>query len=78
MNYYNATTNSSAVAMHKTAAPAVVSRNQVAQSFHIQSRDSALTGKKDSLKQKDAVPFVNRQRQSSPQQGIVTVDLKKE
>lgn len=82
MNYYNATTNSTALASHKTpSAPAVASGNQGIQGGSLgslaKSQDSALTSKKDSLKQKETAPFVNRQR-GTPQQGMVAVDLKKE
>lgn len=80
VNYYNATVNSNALASHKTLAPAVTSAVQVAQGAQgaLVKKDSALAGKKDSLKQKEAAPFVNRHRPNAPQQGIVTVDLKKE
>jgi hypothetical protein len=78
MNYYNATTNGTALASHKTpSAPAVASGNQGSLGSLAKSQDSALSNKKDSLKQKETAPFVNRQH-STPQQGMVTVDLKKE
>ena len=75
MNYYNAITNNNALASHKSLAPAVASGSQVAL---VKNRDSTLSGKKDSLKQKETIPLVNHPRPGAPQQGIVTVDLKKE
>ena len=76
MNYYNAVTNNNAMASHKSLpAPAIASGSQVALA---KNRDSALSDKKDSLKQKETIPFVNHPRPDAPQQGIVTVDLKKE
>ena len=72
MNYYDATTKNNALASHKILAPTMASAD-VAQGAQTKSRDSALANKKDSLKQKENTPFVNHH-----QQGIVTVDLKKE
>ncbi len=76
MNYYNAATNNNAVASHKTPpAPAVASDSRVALA---KNHDLMLSNKKDSLKQKETIPLVNHPRPDAPQQGIVTVDLKKE
>jgi hypothetical protein len=76
VNYYNATTSGNTLASHKTFVPEVASADHVTHGS-LTNKDSALAVKKDSLK-KEAVPFFNRQRQNAPQQGIVTVDLKKE
>lgn len=72
INYYNAAPAGNALASHKTHAPAI------AYGSLSKSRDSSLSDKKDSLKQKENMPFINRQQRSQPQQGVFTVDLKKE
>jgi hypothetical protein len=78
MNYYDATTKSNALASHKSIAPAAPSVDRVALGSLEKSRDSAAADKKDSLKQKENVPYINHTQSGASQQGIVTVDLKKE
>jgi hypothetical protein len=77
MNYYDATTKNNAIASHKTVAPTIASVS-AGQTALVKNRESALANKKDSIKQKENVPFVSRPRSGETQQGIVTVDLKKD
>jgi hypothetical protein len=78
VNYFN-TGNSNAVASSSVKKPEAIQSSIVQDRISIAKvSDSSRLNKKDSLKRSAPEPLVNQQQRRGSQEGIITVDLKKE